>query len=96
VANVGEPYVIDGPTFHKKIHKSTFYYKKKKESEPDTNETRLINASVSYFKKGGINGCEASYHLRGRSYATSVNKKFQLPDVHWVSWESSWGNSYQL
>ena len=38
-------------------------------------ETILITASVSYFKKGGLNGCEASYHLRGRSYATSLNTK---------------------
>ena len=94
VANVGTPYVIGGPSFCQKIYESTFYYKKKA-SEPDPSETRLINASVSYFKKGGINGCEASYHLRGRSYATSVNKKGQLSDVHWVSWESSWGNLYQ-
>ena len=31
-------------------------------------------ARVYYFRKIDLNGCEASYHLRGRSYVTSVNK----------------------
>lgn len=34
----------------------------------------VINAKVFVFKTGGLNGCEASYHLRTRSYLTSLNK----------------------
>ena len=70
-----QTYEMDAATFRKTIYESTFNYKKKKEDEPDPSKTRLVNASVTYFKKGGVNGCEASYHLRTRSYATSVNKK---------------------
>ena len=77
MATVGETYDMEATAFHQTMYESTFYYKKKKDDEPDPSETRLVNASVSYFKKGGINGCEASYHLRSRSYTTSINKKIQ-------------------
>ena len=66
--SVGKKTDIGGPAFRDLIYATTF-----NQVKPD--DTRLITARVSYFKKGGLNGCEASYHLRGRSYATSVNKR---------------------
>jgi len=66
--SVGKATDIEGPEFRKLIYAHTF-----NQAKPDN--TRLISASVSYFKQGGLNGCEASYHLRGRSYITSVNKR---------------------
>ena len=75
VVTVGRTYNLDADAFRKIMYGSTFYYKKKEDDESDPKKARLINASVSYFKEGGINGCEASYRLRSRSYATSLNKK---------------------
>ena len=66
--SVGKKTDIEGSDFRKKIYDFTF-------DKQTQRKTRLITARVSYFKEGGLNGCEASYHLRGRSYATSVNKR---------------------
>ena len=53
------------PDFREKLYCTTF-----KSEEP----RGLINAKVFVFTAGGLNGCEASYHLRTRSYLTSLNK----------------------
>ena len=66
--SVGKATDIEGPEFRKLIYANTF-----NQAKPDN--TRLITATVSYFKQGGLNGCEASYHLRGRSVRTCKTGK---------------------
>ena len=62
---------ISGPEFRKKMFKSTF------DSAADE-ESRLVAARVSFFKKSNLNGCEAAHHLRARSLITSNNKKHSI------------------
>ena len=65
---VGQKTDITGSDFRKKIYASTF-------ENTTPGKSRLITAKKTYFQVGGLNGCEALYHLRARSYATSVNKR---------------------
>lgn len=59
-----------------KIYSTTFKL-------PQTEGVKEIQARALYFTKGGINGCEASYHLCANSNTTSENKRSSVVRCTW-------------